>query len=108
MCQTFNILLRASPQNNARLKPIHSAKKVGDLRFTSHFYFREIGGIVSMATLFKIGDALKVKTFNAESCSEQISCRAFLPRYMQLKLTGKQVRTGHIFNIAATTSGKQP
>jgi len=30
MCQTFIILLRAGPQNNARLKPVLSAKKAAD------------------------------------------------------------------------------
>jgi len=30
MCQIFIILLRASPQNNAKLKPVRSAKKVAD------------------------------------------------------------------------------
>jgi len=30
MCQTFIILLRAGPQNDARLKPVRSANKVAD------------------------------------------------------------------------------
>jgi len=30
MCQTLIILLRGGPQNNARLKPVRSAKKVAD------------------------------------------------------------------------------
>jgi len=30
MCQTFIILLRAGPQNIARLKPVRSAKKIAD------------------------------------------------------------------------------
>jgi len=30
MGQTFIILLRAGPQNNAKVKPVHSAKKFSD------------------------------------------------------------------------------
>jgi len=30
MCQRFIILLRVGPRNNARLKPVRSAKKVAD------------------------------------------------------------------------------
>jgi len=30
MCQTFIILLRTGPKNDARLKPVQSAKKVPD------------------------------------------------------------------------------
>jgi len=37
MYQTFVILLRAGPQNNTRLKPSRSAKKVADPWNTAHF-----------------------------------------------------------------------
>lgn len=41
MCQTFSILLRASLQNNARLKPVHSAKKFAN-HVVKHPYISEL------------------------------------------------------------------